>query len=140
MDVFCNLQLNFDDSWLKICIFLVFIFKAHALQNHPKSAVLFHNFKEDIECDVLIKQEESVSLQFYIFFFLRTSGEMNRVQVNPCQKLFFLQNMGRICCVQKLFWMSGAISVHNMFFPGLSLEFSCIELVIQWTICRHIVG
>ena len=22
----------------------------------------------------------------------------------------------------------------------LSLEFSCIELVIQWTICRHIVG
>ena len=55
-----------------------FIFKAHALQNHPKSAVLFHNFKEDVECDVLIKQEESVSLQFYIFF-LRTSGEMNRV-------------------------------------------------------------
>ena len=41
-----------------------FIFKAHALQNHPKSAVLFHNFKEDVECDVLIKQEESVSLQF----------------------------------------------------------------------------
>ena len=40
-----------------------FIFKAHALQNHPKSAVLFHNFKEDVECDVLIKQEESVSLQ-----------------------------------------------------------------------------
>ena len=28
----------------------------------------------------------------------------------------------------------------NMFSPGLSLEFSCIELVIQWTICRHIVG
>ena len=41
--------------------------------------------------------------------------------------------------VQKLFWMSETISVHNMFSPGLSLEFSCIELVIQWTICCHIV-
>ena len=36
--------------------------------------------------------------------------------------------------------MSETISVHNMFSPGLSLEFSCIELVIQGTICRHIVG
>ena len=36
--------------------------------------------------------------------------------------------------------MSEKISVHNMFSPGLSLEFSCIGLVIQLTICRHIVG
>ena len=36
--------------------------------------------------------------------------------------------------------MSETISVHNMSSPGLSLEFSCIELVIQWTICGHIVG
>ena len=35
--------------------------------------------------------------------------------------------------MQKLFWMSETISVHNMFSPGLSLEFSCIELLIQWT-------
>ena len=42
-------------------------------------------------------------------------------------------------CVQKLFWMS-EISVRIMFSPDLSLEFSCIELVIQWTISRHIVG
>ena len=35
--------------------------------------------------------------------------------------------------------MSETISVHNMFSPGLSLEFSCIELVIQRTMCRHIV-
>ena len=62
------------------------------------------------------------------------------VQVNLCQNLFFLQNMGRTCCVQTLFWMSETISVHNMFSPGLSLEFSCIELVIQWTICCHILG
>ena len=34
------------------------------------------------------------------------------VQVNLCQKLFFSQNMGRTCCVQKLFWMSETISVH----------------------------
>ena len=30
-----------------------------------------------------------------------------------------------VCCVQKLFWMSEKNSVHNMFSPGLSLEFSC---------------
>ena len=36
--------------------------------------------------------------------------------------------------------MSGTISVHNMFSPDLSLAFSCIELVIQKTICPHIVG
>ena len=41
--------------------------------------------------------------------------------------VLLLQNMGRTCCVQKLFWMSETISVHNMFSPGLSLEFSCIE-------------
>ena len=40
------------------------------------------------------------------------------LKVNLCQKLFFLQNMGRTCCVQKLFWMSETISVHNMFSPG----------------------
>ena len=33
--------------------------------------------------------------------------------------------MGRTYCVQKLFWKSETISVHNMFSPGLSLEFSC---------------
>ena len=46
------------------------------------------------------------------------------VQVNLCQKLFFLQNMKRTCCVPKLPWMSETISIHNMFSPGLSLEFS----------------
>ena len=61
-------------------------------------------------------------------------GQLRQLQVNLCQKL------ERTSCVQKLFWMSETISVHNMFSPGLSLEFSCIELVIQWTICRHIVG
>ena len=49
-------------------------------------------------------------------------------------------NLGRTCCVQKLFWISETISVHNMFSQGFSLEFSWIELVIQWSICRQIVG
>jgi hypothetical protein len=62
------------------------------------------------------------------------------LQLHLCQKLFFLQNMGRTCCVQKLFWMSETIFIHNMYSPGLSLEFSCIELVIQWTIWCPIVG
>ena len=43
--------------------------------------------------------------------------DRHTVQVNRCQKLLFLQNMGRTCCVQKLFWMSKTISVHNMFSP-----------------------
>ena len=51
-----------------------------------------------------------------------------QLQVNLCQKLFFLQNMVRTCCVQKLFWLPETISVHNMFSSGLSLELSCIEL------------
>ena len=29
--------------------------------------------------------------------------DLFRVQVNLCQKLFFLQNIGKTCCVQKLF-------------------------------------
>ena len=85
------------------------------------------------------------------------------VQINFCQKLLFLyqltHNMKTDCSLNYKFntwkfqaqtwgehvvykncWMSETISVHNMFSPGLSLEFSCIELVIQWTICRHIVG
>ena len=42
--------------------------------------------------------------------------------------------MGRTCCIHKLFWMSETISIHNMFSPGLSLEFSCNEqsVVILW--------
>ena len=35
--------------------------------------------------------------------------------------------------------MSETVSVHNMFSQGLILEFSCIELVIQWTISCHTV-
>ena len=48
---------------------------------------------------------------------------------------FLAQNMGRTCCVQKLFWMSETISVHNKFSPGFSLKILCIKLVIQWTFC-----
>ena len=33
--------------------------------------------------------------------------------------------------------MSETNSVHIKFSLGLSLEFSCIELVLQWTICRY---
>ena len=86
------------------------------------------------------------------------------VQVNLCQKLSFLhqlthnmtidcllnckfntwkfqaQNKAKTCRVLKLFLTFWTIFVHNTFSPGLSLEFSCIELVIQWTICCHIVG
>jgi hypothetical protein len=54
---------------------------------------------------------------FYIRYFSKDIFWMETIQVNLCQKLFFLQNMGRKCCVQKLFWMSKTISFHNMFSP-----------------------
>ena len=90
-------------------------------------------------------------MQIWIFQPLKVS-----VQVNLCQKHLFLdqlthnmtkdcsliyqfstwklqaQNMGRTCCVHKLFWMSKqkqkTICVHNMFSP-------CSELVVfmYWT-------
>ena len=62
----------------------------------------------------------------YLRFFQKSNVE---IQVNLCQKLFFLQNMRRTCYVQKLFLMSETISVHYMFSPGLSLRFSCIDFV-----------
>ena len=50
------------------------------------------------------------------------------VQVNLCQKLLFLQNKGRTCCVHKLFWISKTISVHNMFSP-----WSELGIFMYWT-------
>ena len=43
-------------------------------------------------------------------------------------------------CFLFLFWHSEQL-VYTACSPHvLSLQFSCTELVIQWTICRHIVG
>ena len=57
------------------------------------------------------------------------------------------QNLGRTCCAHKLFFVFvltfRTIFAHIMFSPCSELgvfNFSCIKLVIQWTICRHIVG
>ena len=50
----------------------------------------------------------NISLPFLLYKYLQ-------IQVNLCQRLLFLQNIGRTCCVHKLFWMSKSISVHNMF-------------------------
>ena len=105
-----------------------------------------------------------ISTFIQTYSFIRFPENFPPVQVNLCQKLLFLhqlthnmmtdsslnykfnkwkfqaQNMGRTCCVQKLFWMPKTIAVHNMFSTCLRLELSCIELAIQWTICHHIVG
>ena len=50
------------------------------------------------------------------------------LHVNLCQKFFFLENMGRTCCVKKLFWVSKTISVHNMFSPC-----SHLGIFVYWT-------
>ena len=74
----------------------------------------------------------------FLFFQSNSSGScLHLIQVNLCQKLFFLQTMGRTCCVKKLSWMSETIYVHNMFSPGLSLEFSCIELILWVSWCKN---
>ena len=62
-----------------------------------------------------------------------------QIHVNLCQKLFFLQNMVRTCCVQVLFWMSEIISVHNVlprFKLGILMYWTCKfneqSVVILW--------
>ena len=82
------------------------------------------------------------------------------VQVNLCQKLLFLhqlthnmttdcslnykfntwksqaQNMGRTCCVQKLFLTFRTFSVHNMFFPcSAKIRASDKDLPV-WTLTK----
>ena len=78
---------------------------------------------------------------FVIFICVVHTSQIERIQVNLCQKLLFLhqlthnmttdfslnykfntwkflaQNMGRTCCVQKLFLKFRTISVHSMFYP-----------------------
>ena len=56
---------------------------------------------------------------------------------------FQAQNMLRKCCVHKLvvfFWHSEQYRYTTCSQHVLSLEFSCIELMIPWTICRHVGG
>ena len=87
---------------------------------------------------------------------------MSMVQVNLCQKLLFLhqlthymktkcslnykfntwkfqaQNMGRTCCVQKLFLTLRTISVHNMFSPCSSKRrASDKDLPVSWKIYKE---
>ena len=107
---------------------------------HLENFMAFLNSHSYYLLELLLWFSFTIMVSFELMFIHYPMFSCQIVQVNLWQKLFFLQNMGRTCCVQKLFWVSETISVHNMFSPGLSLEFSCIELVIQWTICRHIVG
>ena len=66
---------------------------------------------------------ETLSSSFEFSYGIESTKLCSTVQVNLCQKLLFLQNKGRTCCVHRLFWILKAISVHNMFSP-------CIELGI----------
>ena len=79
-------------------------------------------------CEIVRSWPSEICLTMGWKPFLNFHSFMSLVQVNLCQKLFFLQNMGRTCRVQKLFWMSKTISVHNMFSPGSELE-----VFLYWT-------
>ena len=52
------------------------------------------------------------------------------LQVNLCQKLFFLQNMGKTCCVQKMFWMS---ETNNNFCTQHVLPRFELGIFMYWT-------
>ena len=60
------------------------------------------------------------------------------LQVNLCQKLFFLHNMGRTCCVQNCS-ESQKQFLYTTCSPQIWACNSFIELVVQLTICCHIV-
>ena len=51
----------------------------------------------------------------YIPSYVLTKCEHRNIQVNLCQKLFFLQNMGRTCSVQRLFWITVGGIAHICF-------------------------
>ena len=56
------------------------------------------------------------NFHFWSYYFLFLHCNIS-VQVNLCQKLFFLQNMGRTCCVQILVLTFRTIFVHKLFSP-----------------------
>ena len=108
-------------------IFQEMLFSAQSIIKCNKNAILWIGFRNSVWQKFFDECRSFERLQI----FLTTSWILSKcidwyvVQVNLRQKFFFLQNMGRTCCVQKLFWMSKTISAHNMISPGLSLEFSC---------------
>ena len=81
------------------------------------SKILFH--RSDIsEVHSLSNEIKFKSLlNIYNTFMGKNQKSQFSLQVNLCQKLLFLHNMGRTCCVNKLSWMSKSISVHSMFSP-----------------------
>ena len=64
--------------------------------NSDREVAEFKKRQQIRENSVEIRELETKLRQGYI-------NQELAVQVNLCQKLFFLQNMGRTCCVQKLF-------------------------------------
>ena len=83
-------------TWGKVKFFLVYNFIRHHIQYFIQAncSSCFASLFLLIGC--------------YAFSFDYTFLDLAlpRVQVNLCQKLLFLQNMRRTCCVQKLFRMS----------------------------------
>ena len=57
--------------------------------NHENDPLNFEEIKQEKENNIPIKEK-------------KIEYKSNLVQVNLCQKLFFLHNMGRTSCVQKL--------------------------------------
>jgi hypothetical protein len=62
------------------------------------------NSVKDISEDTVAARGGGVILMAYLNAATQDKApNVKSVQVNLCQKLFFLPNMGRTCCVQKLF-------------------------------------
>ena len=106
--------------WLEACtnplVMLADLGRDHLLSFWRSGALVYNSSTEIWSiCNYFNKWQHSlVILTARLYFYW---SNQKYVQVNLCQKLFFLQNMRRTCCVHKLFWMSKTISVHNMFSP-----------------------
>ena len=92
-------------SWFFLRTFMLALIQNTYSRVLIKRTCLFERFRN--HCSFLL----TIKIQLYDWMSYKSLLEI--VQVNRCQKLFFLQNMGRTCCVQKLFWMPETISVHN---------------------------
>ena len=91
------------------------------------------SFEEKVDLDTIVLSSSDV-------YSNKGVQKLNSGTGKSLSEALLLSEHGENMLCTKKFWMPETISVHNMFSPGLSLEFSCIELVIQWTICHHIVG
>ena len=93
---------------------------------------------EDDE-DTISSSTISLQLESTVTSSVRPENRQNTGK-SLSEALLFAEHGENMLCTKIVLNVRNDFCINNIFSPGLSLEFSCIELVIQWTICCHIVG